>query len=319
MTQIAVVVYKSKTMNHIKIKTFVTHAGKFHCDEVTAYAIVMLSQGLNSFQLVRLESLKGIEDFKKQPDTIVADIGRQYNPMQLLYDHHQGMLLRENDYPFATAGLIWQDFGIQTILEVRPNCSEHIQQLIHKTIDEELIMGIDAHDSDNEFNVDSYCIGGKVNVLTLPNVISLYNHSNVNDHEYQKVNFNGAALNVAYLLKRMIEKYHDHFSSIELFLIEEQTSEKIIMMNESFDFQKFIREVYPKALFVIRPSQHPGSKFALETIQKSPPKRESIIQIERSPDFKGFIHNGKWIAGSDDKDELVKLAKWNIAFQGKKF
>lgn len=65
-------------------------------------------------------------------------------------------------------------------------------------------------------------------------------------------------------------------------------------------------------LYVIEPSNHPGSKFSMTAVAKKEGSRDVKVPIKRSPDFKEFIHEGKWIAGSNSVRKLIQLAYYNI-------
>jgi uncharacterized UPF0160 family protein len=84
-----------------------THSGPFHLDDAVAVAIMDLrSSGPITVKRTRDENILAGCDIR-------IDVGGKYNPSTETYDHHQkgGAGKRENGVPYASAGLIWKDFG----------------------------------------------------------------------------------------------------------------------------------------------------------------------------------------------------------------
>lgn len=67
------------------IKKIVTHAGTFHADEVSAVALLLY---LFPNTLVERTYTPSEEDFA-DPEVVVIDIGRRFEPELLNFDHHQ--------------------------------------------------------------------------------------------------------------------------------------------------------------------------------------------------------------------------------------
>lgn len=98
---IAVVSMKIKITKNIAQATAITHGGRFHADEI--FASVILEKVLGHLTICRVSSLPSdIPD-----NTIIYDLGGGR------WDHHQngGNGRRFNGVPYASAGLIWRDFG----------------------------------------------------------------------------------------------------------------------------------------------------------------------------------------------------------------
>lgn len=114
------------------MKTVVTHNGKFHPDDVFAVACVVLIEGKNNLNIVRS---RNADDWTRAD--WVVDVGGEYNPEQLRFDHHQpGAPVRENGIDYAAFGLVWKHFGekISGSLEVAD------------VIEERLVLPVDAGD-----------------------------------------------------------------------------------------------------------------------------------------------------------------------------
>lgn len=283
---------------------YYTHAGRFHCDEITAY--VILSLIYPDVTLIRLTDISTIPD-----DGVVGDIGRNYDPKLKHFDHHQGFLTRKDTYPYATAGLVWKHYGnavISKYLEV-DIVTKHGEQ-IWKYVDENFIKAIDANDSDNAYKVSAECSAGNVNVLTLPKIVTMFNDKEVNNHPSQQTNFLGAAHLIGKLLLNYIDKGANEVLAREKFDALSIIQGSICVLIENIPWYSIIHE-RPEINFVIEPSSHPGSKYSLTAVPKEFGSREVKCPLERPEWFKDFIHQGKWIAGSDSLQMLSKLAKYN--------
>lgn len=97
------------------VPTLVTHSGKFHCDEVFAYAVLRHALGVHQpgvdHALVRTRNPARIA-----AGDVVWDVGLQYDAAANRFDHHQrGAPERPDGTPFSSAGLIWQTYGHRAV------------------------------------------------------------------------------------------------------------------------------------------------------------------------------------------------------------
>lgn len=121
-----------------------THDGTFHSDEVVACAILAL---LHSNKKVEIVRSKDISFLKAKHPHIMVDIGGG------TYDHHQpgGNGERENGNSYASAGLVWRNYGLRLVskcfLELYNSPSPDIVELVFKDIDENLIQEVDKEDN----------------------------------------------------------------------------------------------------------------------------------------------------------------------------
>lgn len=84
----------------MKIKKIYTHGRIFHSDEVTAIALLKLFCGFKG-EVIRTTDENVIESAKKEENSLIIDIGGEYNGIKL-FDHHQDKEL------LSSAGLIWK-------------------------------------------------------------------------------------------------------------------------------------------------------------------------------------------------------------------
>ncbi len=134
-------------------KVVVTHAGRFHADEVFAIATLKLLMSECSIIRTRDETLL-------QDNHIKVDIGGKYDPDTLCFDHHQtnGAGVRKNDIPYASFGLVWKKFGKELCGSAA--LREYIDYKIVQLIDAE-DYGLDVFTS--SFNIFPYTLSDIIN------------------------------------------------------------------------------------------------------------------------------------------------------------
>ncbi|WP_338664965.1 MYG1 family protein [Pararoseomonas sp. SCSIO 73927] len=124
-----------------------THSGKFHCDDVFAYAVLRLALGLRAAEedhvLVRTRKPEAI-----QAADIVWDVGTVYDAAAKRFDHHQrGAPERPDGTPFSSAGLVWQEYGVAAVAAMLPEEARGFAEGIAAELDGSLILRIDEVDN----------------------------------------------------------------------------------------------------------------------------------------------------------------------------
>lgn len=115
------------------LRSFGTHDGTFHADEVTACAFLLNFDLIDEDKVIRTRDPKELATCE-----YVCDVGGIYEPARKLFDHHQ------MDYqgPMSSAGMI--------LLYLK-----QIGKLTDKEYDffyNTLVMGVDAHDNGRELH-----------------------------------------------------------------------------------------------------------------------------------------------------------------------
>lgn len=109
-------------------RSFGTHDGSFHADEVTACSLLLLFDRIDRNKIFRTRDAKRIEKCD-----YVCDVGGHYDPGKRRFDHHQ----IEYQGTMSSAGMILLYLRELGIIE------PHLYEYFNKT----LVMGVDAHDN----------------------------------------------------------------------------------------------------------------------------------------------------------------------------
>lgn len=109
-------------------RSFGTHSGTFHADEVTACGLFLL------FDLIDPDKIFRTRDPSKLATCeYVCDVGGEYNPSEKKFDHHQVSYKGE----LSSAGMVWLQFRNQKLID------EDVYHYFNRF----LIQGVDAHDN----------------------------------------------------------------------------------------------------------------------------------------------------------------------------
>ena len=215
----------------------VTHSGRFHADEVFAISMVLM---VEERQITRSRD----EEVIKQA-SIVLDVGTEYNPETLRFDHHQNSFTeeRENGIPFATAGLIWRHYA-KRIFEVKGLKGDYEIGFATQWVDDKLIADIDA--VDNGMYLDDPR-------PSVSQVIAMMNESS-DEPEKQEVAFTKAIGFTTEILNNFIKAaIKEAEVVVELEEYAKTVENGILVLDKNLPFKDFItshpeikRVVYPR-------------------------------------------------------------------------
>lgn len=291
-------------MTNYKIaRSFGTHDGTFHADEVTACALLLL------FNLIDWDKISRTRD----PQVLslceyVCDVGGIYNPAEKAFDHHQA------DYqgPHSSAGMILEHLQHSGLID------EHDYEFMNKS----LILGVDAHDN----GLDPQIPG----VTTYSHVVSNFTpiHYEV-DAETLNQSFRHA-LDFAYgHLKRMWERYL-YVQSCRQYVLEAMEPGKVVLMFEHAipwmdSFFELGGTDHP-ALFVIMPSgKHwklrgipPDMNDKMKVRKPLPDAWAGLLEedLKKTTGIPGavFCHKGRFISVWETRDDALQAL--NLILKG---
>lgn len=290
---------------------FVTHAGKFHADEI--FGTILLEKIYKEIYLIRLPEVDNI-DLK---DKIVYDIGGGK------FDHHQlgGNGKRESGIKFAAFGLLWKEHGKEYLKSL--NCSD-VEECF-KMFDKNFVQFIDASDNGQiEFEkID-------VKLVTLSDIIEGFN-PNWNEDIDQDEKFKDALNMAKAIFDNKIESTIAKCSA-KKFVEDaiEKSKDGIMILDKFMPYQEFVLESKnPKAneiLYAVFKSNRNGY-----TIRAIPKELGSFKNRKKFPDewcglrndelqkvtnvkTATFCHNAGFICVAEELEDALKLAKMAVNY-----
>lgn len=132
-------VRRASLMNTQKIpRSFGTHDGTFHADEVTACGLLLLFNLIDQDQIIRTRDLKLLGNCE-----YVCDVGGVYDPHQKLFDHHQAGY----EGSLSSAGMILLYLKHTGIINPKE----------YDLFNLSLVLGVDAHDNGKDPQIPGLC------------------------------------------------------------------------------------------------------------------------------------------------------------------
>lgn len=289
----------------IQFRSFGTHDGSFHADEVTACSLLLL------FDLIDREKIYRTRDpVVLAKCDYVCDVGGIYDPSSKRFDHHQA------DYagPLSSAGMIL------LYLKEKGFISAHFYDYFNKA----LILGVDAHDTG--------VAKGEVGMANFSHVVSNFlpiRYEAASD-EMQRA-FQEAVAFVLGHLKRLKERFLYTIECQEVVKMAMQGAGYALVFEESIpwieNFFELGGETHP-AKFVIMPT---GNHWKLRGIPPSLRNRMDVRHplpqewaglheedLRKVSQIEGaiFCHKGRFISIWETKEDALKALHYALEKRG---
>jgi len=275
----------------------VTHSGRFHADEVFATSMVLM---VEEHEITRTRD----EEIIKQAD-IVLDVGAEYDPETLRFDHHQNSFTeeREDGTPFATAGLIWRHYA-RRIFAAKGLEGEYETNFATQWVDKKLISDIDAVDN-GVFSEDP-----RPSVSLL---IAMMNESS-DEPGKQEVAFNKALEFTTDILNNFIKAAMKEAEVVvELEAYAKTVEDGILVMDKNLPFKDFIRS-HPEIKRVVYPRSEEQFGVFCNTFENHLPERFRGLRDKELNEVSGltdsiFCHKSGFMAVCLSLESALFLAK----------
>ncbi len=276
-------------------RSFGTHDGSFHSDEVTACAILLLVGLIDRGKILRTREPKALEECE-----YVCDVGGIYDPKIKRFDHHQADYQGE----MSSAGMIWLYLKDQKIID----------EPTYHFFNRSLILGVDAHDNGRVV----YEIGHSSFSQIVSNFVPVVYDAPAdvqNEAFFQALDFvHGHLVRLRErfnYIRQCRQKVADAMAGNKKFMVFE---EPMPWIDNFFDLGG---EQHP-ALFVVMPS---GGHWKLRSI---PPNNEDRMnmrmalperwaglqdqELKKATKIPGaiFCHKGKFISVWETKEDALK-------------
>lgn len=303
----------------------VTHSGKFHADD--AWAVAVLNIVFPGCELVRTRDPAIIEraDF-------AVDVGGIWDPARGRFDHHQKGFdgARVSGVPYASAGLVWREFGARCVAILAQN---HVGHTLSDDAAQQLAYAIDA---DVVQYLDLSDVGAAKNAPGSYGLSAVISGYNPNWMDEARLGYGEAA--EAYRLERfrralevltdsMINAVKYRVGAL-LALSQVRQSEVLeggkllFLKNAALPWSSLVRKEMPKVLFVISHSLA-EQRYLIHTVPVSAESFDARADLPASwaglrdadlaavtgvPDAT-FCHNGRFIAAARSYEGIRALAR----------
>ncbi len=119
----------------------ITHSRFFNLDEIAAIALLDLFSLHGDYEIIRTRDEVILAAAKKDEKTYVIDVGFEYDPKMLNFDHHQKDMTKvwSDGTPYSSCGLVWEYLKEQGAINLP-------QKLISK-FEKTFIKKVDAQDN----------------------------------------------------------------------------------------------------------------------------------------------------------------------------
>lgn len=276
----------------------VTHSGRFHADEVFAIAMIQM---IEEVDIVRSRDQEVIDQAE-----MVLDVGGEYDPERLRFDHHQNSFTRarEDGTPYATAGLVWEHFGAK-ILAAKGLEGEYETQFALEWVDKKIIRDIDAVDN-GMFTEDP-----RPSVSML---IGMMNASSTDEVEQQEKAFKDAIEFTSGILNNFIQAAIKEAEVIvELEACAKNVDEGILVLAENLPFKDFIRS-HPEITRVVYPKGSEGYGVFCNGKENHLPEhfrglREEELKTVTGLDDAVFCHKSGFMSVCRSFESALAMAK----------
>ena len=256
----------------------ITHAGKFHADDV--FAIVLLEKIKENLVIYRVDQL--LEE-NIQSEAIVFDIG--YGN----FDHHQkngnGYHEKGNEskkaIPYAAFGLLWNHFGMELCEKLYPENPVELW----KEFEHSLVLGIDA--IDNGIYPTTPIEYENHKVTTISNLISGFNDIK----------------NPLEAIAKAIE-YAKFVFDIKIKLAIAKLNNKAYDATLGINIENIFSQILLKNIF--------SSRFTYRLHHEPPKKHTKKLPIPKSSFGKVWSDYGKNYAYSLHRDDNAPFYIWNF-------
>ncbi len=281
--------------------TLATHSGKFHCDEVFAYAVLRLALDLQQpgadHRLLRTRNAALIETAD-----IVWDVGSIFDAASNRFDHHQrGAPLREDGTPFSAAGLVWQVYGERAVAALLgPTGAAHLAGAIARELDGGMVRRLD--EIDNGVSADGPVRGDSLGLAKLVEEFNpAWDHPEAVGPTAGDDAFLEATKLVTATLGRRVESLRARYAAEAEVLGAHRSAEdkRILLLERGMPWKNVVFAHKLPVLFTISPASN--GNWMLDTM---PPEKGSFDQILPLPEAWAGLQNAELAAISGVPDAV---------------
>ena len=283
-------------MNEHKIsRSFGTHDGTFHADEVTACALLVFFDCIDIDKVIRTRNIDLLSSCE-----YVCDVGGIYDPALKRFDHHQA----EYQGALSSAGMVL--LYLKEIHKITPE--------EYKFFNDAIILGVDAHDNGKELQSVGVCTYSHI-ISNFSPIVHEVGKAALDQTFFQAVNFSQS------LLKQMYKR-RQYTQSCKKFVAEAMRNRtEYLIFDHNIPWQESffaLDGVKHPALFVIMPSdQHwklrgipPSLEQKMQVRLPLPKAWAGLLEedLKKASGIPGaiFCHKGRFISVWETRDDALK-------------
>lgn len=282
----------------IVARSFGTHSGSCHADEVTACALLLKFEMIDRDRIIRTR-----DERRLQTCDFVCDVGGEYDPARRRFDHHQAHYTGD----LSSAGMV-----LSYLLEEKV-----IEQKLYDYLNRMLIHGIDQIDNGKWDPKFGYCSFSQI-IATYGPVIY-----EATDEQYDKGFFEALGFTLD-LLERFLVRFD--------YIMQCESAVQLVMnqMGECLVFEKAMP--WMEAFFELGGDKHPAEFVIMPSgkhwkLRGIPPNYERRMEVRRplpkewsgllAEDLKKvsgipggiFCHKGRFISVWETKEDAIRALK----------
>lgn len=299
----------------MSITYLVTHSGGFHADELLSS--VVLKRLYPDAEIVRTRDQEWITPGAGK---IIYDVGREYDPEQQIFDHHQRLNpLRDSNDPYSSFGLVWRHFGMQYLRSFDIPDTDVTD--IFDSIDRTIVLPIDLMDNGAYSPSTAEPL---LSALTLPAMIeSLKPVFDDQSEGAEDRCFLEALTIVRTLLEAIVRRKaaRRRADAVVLTAIEAAGPSRILELPMGMPFRAAVEAAQADhLLFVVSPREPDWVMSCIRLGGEGFENRADLPlswagltddALEAVSDVVGakFCHNGRFIAVANSREAILKMAK----------
>ena len=279
----------------IRPRSFGTHDGSFHADEVTACALLLLFDLIDMEEIIRSRAMKELDSCE-----FVCDVGGIYDPEIKRFDHHQS----NYNGPLSSAGMILKYLKDQKIIEDK----------LYHYFNRSLVLGVDAIDNGKASPMVGYCSFSSL----IANFVPVRHDSEIKI--YHGAFFQALEFCLGHL-RRLFAKYNYIHECRGRIKEEMDKKEKVMIFDESMPWVDSFFELggdkHPAEFLVMPAGEHwklrgipPSYDKRMEVRVPMPKEWSGLIneELKNKTGIQGaiFCHKGLFISIWETKEDALR-------------
>lgn len=304
-----------------------THSGKFHCDEVFAYAVLRLALGLSTAGqdhiLLRTRKQELIDSA-----AIVWDVGFTFDAAANRFDHHQrGAPLRADGTPFSSAGLVWQVYGERAVAALlRQSGAEAFAPAIAAELDNTIVRSIDENDNgvaaDGPVRRDALGLAALIGDCN-----PTWDHPAANGPTAGDTAFQEAAALALDVLRRRVENLRARLAAEAIVLAAHAAGEdpRLLVLDRGMPWKNVVFTHDLPVLFGVSPASN--GNWMVDTVPPEPGSfaqrlplpeawagldAEALAAVSGVPDAV-FVHLRRFVGAAKSREGALEMARKALA------